>query len=340
MDNFPNGVASFGGPVLPFGGIVPTIPPVQGAPCYFVDGTHGNDGNLGTSPTSAFKTLDYAYGKTTSGYNQIVYVIGGASSVNFSSAIASGGAGLVWANSETHLIGLCGPGSSGMRAHISNGASTNLYTPMIEFRGSGCLVQNVEIFNGGAHATEAAVAVLVTGSYNAFVNCQISGGGHATSAADNSCRSLVLTGNGTGGGGENTFRHCYIGLTTVPRGGTAAELEMTAHTPRNWFEDCSFAGAATVSTAVLVKIGTGGIQDFVVFRGNLFINPGTSHGGQSIYAQALSCAAAPDGVVMMHDNLSGGATVCFTKFQSTASAVVFGDNPGSAASTYGIAATS
>ena len=267
--------------------------------------------------------------------------MGGAASINFSSAIASGGAGLVWAKSYTHLVGLAAPGQSGQRAHISNGAATNLYTPLIQVSGNGCYFSNVEFFNGGSDATKAAVCVLVTGNYNVFDNCQISGGGNATSAADNSCRSLVVTGNGTGGGGENTFRHCYIGLTTVPRGGSGnSEIELTAHTPRNWFEDCTIAGAATVSTCLLVKIGAGGIQDFVVFRNSMFINPGTSHGGQSIYAQAASINSAPDGVVMFHNCLSGGASVCFTKFQTTASAVVFGDNAGSAAGAYGVAMTS
>ena len=351
---FPYGVSSFGAPVLPGPGVIPSLklgyaPPSGTMAGYtgvlFVDGANGSDSNSGLSPTSALKNLDTAFYFTAGGYNEIIYVLGGASSVNFSTGNSwsptSGSTGLLWNKNQTHLIGLAAPGSSGSRAHISNGASTNLFTPLITVSGNGCYFSNIELFNGGANATQAAVCLLVTGSYNVFENCQISGGGHATSAADNSCRSLVLTGTGTGGGGENTFRNCYIGLTTIPRGGSGnSEIELTAHTPRNWFERCTIAGAATVATGLLVKIGAGGIQDFVVFRDCIFINPGTSHGGQSIYTQAMSVNAAPDGVVMLHNCLSGGATVSFTKFQTTASGVVFGDNPGSAASTYGVAATS
>ena len=194
LTRFPYGVSSFGAPILPWPGLVPSTTSGQGQTpggCYFVNGDIGNDGYGGTSPQQPFKTLDRAYNACYGGRNEVVYVLGGAASINFSSAIASGGAGLVWAKSYTHLVGLCGPGSSGQRAHISNGASTNLYTPLIQVSGNGCYFSNVEIFNGGADATKAAVALLVTGSYNAFQNCQISGGGHATAAADNSCRSLV-----------------------------------------------------------------------------------------------------------------------------------------------------
>ena len=352
LTHFPNGVSTplLVGPnasiVVPNGSYPSAVGQVNGyAGVQFVSATSGSDSYSGLTPARPLKNLDTAFYRCTGGQNEIIYVLGSQTSVNFSTgnswSPASASTGLLWNKNETHLVGLAAPGSSGTRAHISNGASTNLFTPLITVSGNGCYFSNVELFNGGAHATEAAVCLLVTGSYNCFENCQISGGGNATSAADVSCRSLVITGNGTGGGGENTFRHCYIGLTTVPRGGAAAsELEMTAHTPRNWFEDCTFAGAASVSTCLLVKIGAGGIQDFVVFRNCMFINPGTSHGSDSIYAQAMSVNAAPDGVVMLHNCLSGGATVCFTKFQTTASGVVFGDNPGSAASTYGIAATS
>ena len=352
LTHFPNGIATGvlvgpnAGVVTPMGSFPSATGQMSGYQgVQFVSSDKGNDSYSGLTPTRPLKNLDTAFARCNGGQNEIIYVLGSSASVNFSTGNSwsptNGSTGLLWNKNLTHLIGLSAPGASGMRAHISNGASTNLFTPLITVSGNGCYFSNVEFFNGGADATKAAVCVLVTGSFNCFENCQISGGGNATSAADVTCRSLVITGNGTGGGGENTFRHCYIGLTTIPRGGAAAsELEMTAHTPRNWFEDCTFAGAASVSTCLLVKIGAGGIQDFVVFRNCMFINPGTSHGSDSIYAQAMSVNSAPDGVVMLHNCLSGGASVSFTKFQTTASGVVFGDNPGSAASTYGVAATS
>jgi len=347
---FPYGVASYGVPMLPGPGVAPTGQFPSAAAqmngyvgVQFVSASKGSDSYDGLSPRYPLKNLDTAFYRCAGGQNEIIYVLGGSSAVSFSTGNSwsptSGSTGLLWNLSETHLIGLAAPGSSGQRARITNGLTTNLFTPLITVSGSGCYFQNVEIFNGGADASKAAVALSVTGSYNVFENCQISGGGHATAAADNSCRSLVITGTGTGGGGENTFRDCYIGLTTVKRGGTSTEIELKTNTPRNWFERCTFATAASVTTVALVTIGAGGIQDFVVFRDTLWLNPGTSQGG-SICAQALAVTTAPGGVIMLHNCLSGGASVSFTKFQTTANADVFGDNPGSAASTYGVAATS
>ena len=92
LSNFPFGVASFGSPMLPGSGVVvPTR--VDASGIYFVDGVHGSDGNNGLSPQTAIKSLDVAYNLCLGGQNEIVYVIGGTSSVNLSSAIASGGAG-------------------------------------------------------------------------------------------------------------------------------------------------------------------------------------------------------------------------------------------------------
>jgi len=345
--HFPYGLSVYGVPVLPGPGVIPNLKPNENptkiaagyAGVQFVCGDTGSDANTGFTPESPLKNLDTAYNRTLGGRNEIIFVVGGASSVNFSSAIASAGVGLVWSKSYTHLVGLSASGSSGMRSHVSNGASTNLYTPLITVSGNGCLFENIEFFNGGAHATEAAVCVLVTGSYNSFVNCQISGGGHATAAANAATRSLVVQGNGTGGGGENTFRHCYIGLTTVQRGSTSSEIELKTNTPRNWFEDCTIASAASQNGTILVSIDATGIQDFVVFRNCLFVNPGTAQGA-SILAQAMAVNATPGGVVMLHNCLSGGASVSFTKFQTTASGPVFADNPGSATGVLGVAATS
>jgi hypothetical protein len=321
LTNFPNGITSFGGVVLPYPNVAPSIPPALGAPAYFVDGANGNDGYDGLSVTSAFKTLDYAYSKTTSGYNQVIYVLGGPTSVNFSSKIASGGAGLVWANSETHLVGLAGPGASGMRSHISNGASTNLYTPLIQVSGSGCVFQNIELFNGGNHATQAAVCLLVTGNYNVFNNCQISGGGHATSAGNAAMRSLVVQGNGSGGGGENTFYHCYIGLSTIERTTTSSELELKTSTVRNVFEDCTIITWTSSTGTLLVTIGASGIQSSLVFRKCLFIGNNVE-GGAATPAQALSINAAPGGVIATSGCLVEGCT----KVESTASAHMFAES--------------
>lgn len=287
----------------------------------FVSGDFGSDAFDGLTVNTPLKTLDTAYNRCIGGANEIVCALGGASSINFSSKIASGGAGLVWSKSYTHLIGLCENGASGQRAHISNGVSTNLYTPLIQVSGNGCLFRNIELFNGGADATKAAVCLLVTGNYNVFDNCQISGGGHTTSATNAACRSLVVTGTGAGGGGENTFLHCYIGLSTIIRNTTSSEIEFTAATVRNVFEDCTIITWSSSTGTLLVKIGAGGIQSSLVFRRCLFLGNNVEGSGATP-AQALSINSAPGGVIATMGCLVEGCT----KVETTACAHMFAES--------------
>jgi hypothetical protein len=337
LTKFPYGVSSFGGAVLPGPGLCPNVVPTigTGPGIFFVNGDYGSDGNPGRTPTAPLKNLDTAYNMCYGDANEIIYVLGGNSAVSFSSKIASAGAGLVWAKNNTHLLGLCSPGSSGLRSRITEGPSTNYFTPLLTVSANGCLFQNIEFFNSGAHATEAAVCVSVTGSYNTFQNCQISGGGNTTNATNAAMRSLLITGPS----GENTFQHCYIGLTTIARNTTSAEIEIKGGSPRNWFEDCTIASYTSSATTLLVLVDADGIDRHLVFKNCLFINPGTASGG-TIMSQALDINATPGGVVMCHNCLSGGASVSFTKLQTTASGPVFGDNAGSAAGAYGVAMTS
>ena len=162
LTHFPYGVSSWGAPQLP-SIVVPSVLNQQGknGGVYFVDGTNGSDANGGGSPQAAYKTLDFAFSQCFGGKNEIIFVLGGASSVNFSTgnSWSPGAGGLLWNKNQTHLIGLAAPGSSGSRAHISNGASTNLFTPLITVSGNGCYFSNVELFNGGASATAAAVCL-------------------------------------------------------------------------------------------------------------------------------------------------------------------------------------
>jgi hypothetical protein len=320
---------------MPGPGVIPTVGSTQGQGVYFVNGDFGNDGYSGTSPQQCIKSLDVAYNKCAGGNNEIIYLIGGTAAVSYSSAIASGGAGLVWAKNYTHLIGLAAPTALGQRARITNGVSTVLLTPLMTVTGKGCLFQNFEIANVGSHATSAAVCLLAQGDRNAYINLQIAGGTAAATAANSAMRSLVIDGQSGGNNGEQLFKHCYIGTTTQQRGSTSAELELENQAARVTFEDCTFALTASVTTSLCVQIDANGILDHVVFENCKFINPSTFGGGSAI-AQALSCNAAPGGVVMVHNSLSAG----FTKFQTTASTAVIGDNPGSAAGGLGIAMTS
>src|SRR6266850_3777704 len=63
--NFPNGVTSFGIPLL--GGNPVSVPIGTQGTAWFVDATNGNNGNSGTDPGNAFKTITKAHAVATAG---------------------------------------------------------------------------------------------------------------------------------------------------------------------------------------------------------------------------------------------------------------------------------
>ena len=300
----------------------------------FVSGDFGSDAFDGLTVNTPLKNLDTAYNRCIGGANEIVCVLGGTASVNFSSKIASGGAGLVWSKNFTHCVGLTNPLALGQRARITNGASTVLLTPLIQVSGIGCLFQNIEIANVGSHATQAAVALALTGVRNSFIDCQISGGFTATTTANAAMRSLLIGGTvgGTavGPADENFFKHCYIGLDTIARTTTNVEVEILGGSARVRFEDCTFSIYATGSGsgAVIVKVGTNGIDRHLLFERCKFINPSTLSGGVAL-SDAMSISATPGGVVL----LTGGCLIVGATALSASDAAIFSDNAYAAATT-------
>lgn len=281
---------------MPF--MVPGLVPNTGK-VFFVDGTNGSDSNSGTTPESPLLTLEAAYALVTGSKNEIIFVIGGSSAVALQASFA-------WNKSYTHLIGLNAMSRIGQRARITNGVTTNLMTPLMAITGSGCVFQNIEFYNGGDHATSAAVCLaLSSGSRNSFINCQISGGGHATSAGNAAARSLTIAGPG----GEHMFKHCYIGLDTVPFTAASSIMEFTAGTTRNVFEDCIFATYATGSGSgsFFGKIGADGIDRLLLFRDCFFHNASTFSGGVDL-GNAFSLDAACGGRIILHKSAITGCT--------------------------------
>lgn len=73
LTKFPNGVASFGLPVLP------GFPPTTGTVFFVCNATNanGSDGNSGTDPEHPFSTIDYAVGRCTSNKGDLIVVMPG-----------------------------------------------------------------------------------------------------------------------------------------------------------------------------------------------------------------------------------------------------------------------
>lgn len=255
LTNFPNGISSFGVPL--FGGGVPFG---QKSKVFFVDPTNGNDGYTGASPDQAFKNVATAYALTTSGNNDVIFFIAGATSTQPT-------AGITWSNSYTHLIAVGNdlPGM-GARARIVNSASNDLAT-LMTVSGSGCLFSGIQWFDGKDSAADGA-CLLVSGNNNHFVNCQIAGMGDATAsgpATRAGSYSLKVSGE------QNTFTRCTVGLDTVLR--SAANSELIVSGPRNRFIDCDFRSNCVTAGKFLVKIdnSTADLRD-TLFENPVFFN--------------------------------------------------------------------
>lgn len=111
LTNFPNGLSSFGLPIVPA-----TTPNVTTGNIFFVhSGTGSDTGGMGKSPSTPFDTIDYAIGKCTASKGDVIYVMPGhTESIAAAGGIAADVAGI-------SIIGL---GSGSLRPTITLGTAT------------------------------------------------------------------------------------------------------------------------------------------------------------------------------------------------------------------------
>jgi len=266
--------------------ILPNIPFGPNSKVYFVDPANGSAGNDGLTPDKAVASVATAYAKTTSGNNDTVAMIGGATGDTLAET-------LVWANDYTHLVGISsGLPGLGQRCRITGGATTDL-TEVITWSGDGCEVRNVQISNW-ADADVDSGALTVSGDRNHFFNCMIAGMGHATPAARAGSYSLKLTGS------ENFFERSSVGLQTVIRAAANAEVVMTGTPSDNKFWMCDFRSYSDTAGKLMFNID--GLQRELQFRECLFFNMSTN------WSQDLTNAIDDDVATTHYINFVGPQT--------------------------------
>lgn len=287
---FPNGVSSFGVPVLGAGGIL------SGGSHFFVDPVNGSDGNDGRSWSKAFSTLSQAHTACTAGKHDVVYLIGNGQT----SGTARLDETLVWSKDTTHLIGTDAPTKVGQRSRIATTSGVD-FTPLVTLSADGCVFANVHMFHGYATA-EAQICLNVTGERNLIDGCHIAGMGNATAGDQAGSASLSLTGDG-----ENTFRGCTIGLDTVARSTTNAEIDFKTAAVRNNFIDCDIITFADNAGHLFIKADSSGDLDrYNQFRDCSFINAVASTA--TTMTAAISVHASAGGLLFMRDCSLIGAT--------------------------------
>ena len=336
LTNFPNGITSFGVPVLgTIGGL-----PFTGN-YYFVDPVIGADGNEGT-PEQPLKTLYGALAKCTAGNNDVVVLVGNGSSTgsarlstalaqSINSAATTGT--LNWNKDATHLIGVAAPTSVAQRARIA--PPTGTYTAatfnsdaFINVTASGCYFANLSVFCGFSTGSASMIAWTDSGSRNAYSNVNIYGMADAASAGGANARTLKLN-----GGGEHTFINCTLGGDTVARSAANATVELAGGTARNSFIDCVFPFQCSAGTPLGLKVGAAsGMDRYALFKGCTFVN---NIGSTSTSMTALATlAASAGGQVVIKNSMMVGVG----EFGSDASSLaqIYVDMPAPSASAGGI----
>lgn len=341
LTNFPNGLSSFGVPVLPPVGVVAT------GKVFFVapGAANASDGNRGDSLTAPLATLYKAHSLMTSGNNDVCYLVGNggtsgtarlslANAQSVDSTVSTGV--LNWTKNACHLIGVTAPANVAQRARIA--PPTGTYTQatfgsgnFVVVTGSGCLFSNFSLFHGFSTGGTNQICWTDNGSRNCYQNVNFGGMADAASAADAGSRSLKI---GSGGSGENAFYGCTIGLDTVTRSAANASLELAGATPRNSFFDCLFPFMTSAATPLGI-IGTGDecIDRWTLFKDCSFVNNIKST--STVMTVLATLSTASPGGLLLHKNSTLVGITDFGGANGLANSYVDGGAP--TAATTGIA---
>lgn len=336
LTNFPNGITSFGVPVLGnIGGI-----PFSGN-YYFVDPVNGADGNEG-SADYPLATLYAAINRAVSGNNDVIVLMsnGAASgtarlSLALAQAIDSTATSgtLNWNKDATHLIGMTAPTRIGQRARIA--PPTGVYTAatfgantFINVTGAGCFFANIDIFVGFSTGSASMIGVIEAGGRNAYQNVNIQGLGDAASAGGSAARTLKITSQ------ENTFTDCVLGLDTVARSAANATVEFASGTARNSFIGCTFPFQTSAATPLgIIASGASSIDRFQLFQQCTFINNVQSTSTTMNGLATLPASAG--GLLLIKDSTMVGITEFGT--DATTRGQIYIDGASVVAATSGIA---
>lgn len=278
-------------------GGVPVGGPITQGKVFFVKPASGSDSASGKNPREAVKTLTRALALATANQNDIIYLL----SEGNSSALCTDyqTTTLDWNKDGVSLIGVNSGVNVSPRSRIAwlSTASSASDAPLLTVSANNCRFENIQVFSGINDANMIG-AVNATGHRNLFLNCHLAGIGHDTNDVAGAY-SLRL-----GGGTENQFQHCTIGLDTIARG-TAANSEILVAAAgtadcnaRNRFTDCTILSYAEATTHKSVIRPSSGHDRAITFVRCSFENTGTS-----VMAEAFDATAggSPAGVFFVKD---------------------------------------
>jgi len=278
---------------------------------FFVDAANGSDSNPGTDISCPLKSVATAYGKCTSGKNDVVYMIPSATADLWTAKVD-------WSKTYTHLIGLH-PGHMNNRCRIYCSTATASMTPLLTVSGQGCIIANIMISQEGSHATYHAVPLKVTGDRTYYENVHTRNIG-ALAVVDDSHRSLEV-----GDCDDVTFKGCQFGETSYDAAtATSYVIEFTGTDSGKYlFEDCMILGAGSANASFFKQAAN--VGGFTLFKRCLFHNSTISTLDAMTQAFSIS-GTGNDGVLLMHCMVSGA-----TNLETSDSGVLYGINAQAAA---------
>ncbi len=303
LTNFPNGISSFGIPVLggangfPFTGTY-----------YFVNESTGLDGNSGTSPSQALATLDQALKLESAATNGA----GNRNSVVYFSGTQHRTSTLAWNLPQTHLVGICAPLKRGKRARISVTGSTG-FDQLVAVSQPGCYFSNFGTFYGWPNTSTALLAWNDTGGRSQYDNVEFLGFGDGTVSTGSSNLTGSRAFKFNNSTGESGFRRCVFGVDTTSRNATNYTLEIAGGAPRIYFEDCDFEAflGSSGGAGSHLLVGAAGIDRYLKFINCRFLADVDS-GGSTAMAQALNVSGSAGGTVFLDQCTTNGCTAIQT----------------------------
>lgn len=193
LTNFPNGISSFGVPVLGSGGGVP----VTFGRYIFVDYDRGSDGNNGLSKEAAVKTASQANSLIRTNRNDVVLL--DAQSAHVITAMVT------VSKSRCHWFGMSGvPRSNGARTRLTMGVTTDaLDLGVMANTGIGNSFRNMK-FDSSNTKDESLYSFLDGGEYTYMENCEIY---KSTDLDESGAAELVANGD------SSQYINCFIGST-------------------------------------------------------------------------------------------------------------------------------
>lgn len=308
---------------VPVGSSTPSA--LAGGNVYFVNPSAATPGD-GTSPDTAVTTLESAYNKCKDGNNDVVVLWNSDYNPDTGAAASSGlnlpTAGFTWAKSYTHLVGGgAAPTVIGNRNRMFLPAASVAPT-MFTVTGTGCYFANFYIFHGVA-STSSLVCWEASGPRCYYENVHFAGIGNATGQGDVAgARSLKVSDE------EQTFVNCTVGVDTIARSTTNAELEVATGTNRTNFYNCRFFSFADSADHVFVKIT--GLDRELFFVDCIFYNAIKSTATTMTEAFAIDSSS---GLVLLKNCTLVGAT----DWENPVSNYIYIDGAAPTAGTSGLA---